>query len=43
MLCVLFIGVAVYLVWKLSTEHHSQCECPDCDNCPYPKCKGCEK
>lgn len=37
------IVVIIYIAWSLTQEHHTWCECPDCDNCPFPKCKGCEK
>lgn len=36
----IFVVITIYIVWTLTHEHHTQCEYRDCENCPFPKCKG---
>lgn len=40
---VLFLFMLVYVAWTITTEHHTECENPDCDNCPFPPCDRSDK
>lgn len=32
-----------YIIWTITTEQPDGCENPDCDHCPFPKCKRGDK
>lgn len=39
----IFIAIIIFVTWKASKEVHGRCECPDCDNCPFPRCEESDR
>lgn len=36
---VIFLGVGALVAWAFVRAPHSKCENPQCEDCPFPKCK----
>ena len=39
----ILMATLLYVAITLLREPHSKCEHPECDSCPFPKCKGCDR